>query len=407
MGFQELRQWVALVKSGSWYGGLAVAAQGLDLGQRFGFETSISCPACASRGLDPWTADRRHGNKYAFAWLGRTIPKAGISIGASVFWAGLNAIQGVDQLYSGSWRINQNGHAVDLRLAALKQWSDHRALTALVVHNRFGTTHDVLYLAPIWDPGTQAFSRRARIEENVERSRTWGLHLEYVHPIRAPGWRLGWIATTNLVSHPRIPNYEIQDIPRDPGHSEAFNVGLGIARTSGGSTLGADVVYEPIWTHTWADSDRPVETARGGTIEPGGKTIENRFRFSNAVFRAGFAQDFPFEGPSGISLRVGLAAHTINYTLVQRDNVQLTDRTLNAGWVEWTPTWGISLRFSAWELHYRGSVTGTEIFRLGGDDVTVTEPSGGGNILAAARGPLNMTGLRVIAHQFSISVPIH
>ena len=92
---------------------------------------------------------------------------------------------------------------------------------------------------------------------------------------------------------------------------------------------------------------------------------------------------------------------------MQRDNVQLTDRTLNAGWVEWTPTWGISLRFSAWELHYRGSVTGTEIFRLGGDDVTVTEPSGGGNILAAARGPLNMTGLRVIAHQFSISVPIH
>ena len=137
------------------------------------------------------------------------------------------------------------------------------------------------------------------------------------------------------------------------------------------------------------------------------KTIENRFRFSNAVFRAGFAQDFPFEGPSGISLRVGLAAHTINYTLVQRDNVQLTDRTLNAGWVEWTPTWGISLRFSAWELHYRGSVSGTEIFRLGGDDVTVTEPSGGGNILAAARGPLNMTGLRVIAHQFSISGPIH
>ena len=194
----------ALVKSGSWYGGLAVAAQGLDLGQRFGFETSISCPACASRGLDPWTADRRHGNKYAFALLGRTIPKAGISIGASVFWAGLNAIQGVDQLYSGSWRINQNGHAVDLRLAALKQWSDHRALTALVVHNRFGTTHDVLYLDPIWDPGTQAFSRRARIEENVERSRTWGLHLEYVHPIRAPGWRLGWIATTNLVSHPRF-----------------------------------------------------------------------------------------------------------------------------------------------------------------------------------------------------------
>lgn len=154
---------------------------------------------------------------------------------------------------------------------------------------------------------------------------------------------------------------------------------------------------QPIRHHPRRSLSRPDLGSRHPSIQPAGSHRGER--------RA--EPDLGFEGPSGISLRVGLAAHTINYTLVQRDNVQLTDRTLNAGWVEWTPTWGISLRFSAWELHYRGSVTGTEIFRLGGDDVTVTEPSGGGNILAAARGPLNMTGLRVIAHQFSISVPIH
>ena len=36
---------------------------------------------------------------------------------------------------------------------------------------------------------------------------------------------LGWVATTNLMSHPKIPNYEIVNIPRDPGRSTAYNVG--------------------------------------------------------------------------------------------------------------------------------------------------------------------------------------
>jgi hypothetical protein len=210
------------------------------------------------------------------------------------------------------------------------------------------------------------------------------------------------------MSHPKIPNYEIQNIPRDPGNSEAFNVGVGISRRDHSSTLGVDLVYEPIWSYTWADAAGPVPTAVGTTIPTGGKTIENRFRFSNAILRMGLAQELPFDrATKGLGIKLGLAVHSINYSLAQRDNVQARSRRLDEGWVEWTPTWGLSLRFPAWEIHYRGSLTnGTGrpgIF--GGDDVTVAEPVGG-NILVAPSGPLTISGVRVMTHQVAVSFPL-
>ncbi len=399
-----------VARSGTWFGGLAVAMQGLDMGERFEAERVFPCPGCPGRGLDPTRPDRTHGNRYALAMLGNVFPGTGVSIGGSVSWAGLNGIQGVDQLYLGSVRIKPDGHALDLRIGALKQWDEGRALTALLVHNRFGVTHDVLFLDQTWDTTARVLNQRGRIEENVERSRTWGLHLEYVYPLEGRGWRLGWIATTNLKSHPKIPTYvipDIQSVPRDPGHSEAFNLGVGLSKTSGGSTLGADLIYEPIWSHTWADSEQPVGTAAAGTILPGGKTVENWFRFTNAVVRMGFSHEFPYDEARAVNIRLGLSAHSINYSLAQQDHIQGRARDAHQGWVEWTPTWGLSFRFTGLEIHYRGSVTGTEIARLGGgDDVTLTEPGGGGNILAPINGQLLLRALRVVTHQISIAVPI-
>ena len=35
------------------------------------------------------------------------------------------------------------------------------------------------------------------------------------------------------MDHPKIPNYEIMNIPRDPGTSWSYNLGVGIARDDG------------------------------------------------------------------------------------------------------------------------------------------------------------------------------
>jgi hypothetical protein len=399
----------ALGRSGNWFGGVSVAAQQVDLSDNAGFPfpLPVSCPVCDSRGVDLQSTDRTHGNTYAFAMLGREFREAGISIGGSLFWSGLHAVDGVDLLYAGSAQIKQYGDALDLRIGAVKQWDGDRSLSALVVHNRFATTHDVFYLDQFWEPGPQQFAQRARLEQNLDRTNTWGLHLEYQQPLRAPGWRIGWVATTNLASHPKIPNYEIQNIPRDPGNSEAFNFGIGVSRSHQLSTFGLDLIYEPIWSYTWADAAGPVETVSGDVIPAGGKTIENRFRFSNAVLRMGFGQDLELERSKAIGLQLGLMVHSIDYSLAQRDNVQRSARRLDESWVEWTPTWGISLRFPAWEIRYRGSAThGTGRPGVFPDNVIMAaEAPRAGNILVAPSGPLTLSSVRVMTHQVSVSFP--
>jgi hypothetical protein len=400
----------ALSKRGDWYGGVWLALQEIDLNNQSNLTpVPFACAACESSGIDLGPAARTKGNAYAFGMAGKDLGN-GLSLGSSVSWSRLNAIDGVDLLYSGSARIQQFGHDVDVRVGLLKEWANARTLETMVVHNRFNTKHDVFYLDGFWDPGLQQFAQRPRLEQNLDRTNTWGLHLAYEQPLSAPGWRAGAILTANRMDHPKIPNYSIQNIPRDPGNSSAFNVGFGLARSINNSTFGVDFVFEPIWSHTWADSENPVTAVNGHVIPPGGMTIENNFRFSNAQLRMGLQQGFAL-GNSGplASVQLGLAVHAINYTLRQHDHTLLTSRMHEESWTEWKPTWGFSLGFPELEVRYQGSAlngTGRPGVIPEGPFVAAAD-SRGSNILAAPRGPLTLTEVRVMTHQISVSVPVH
>lgn len=400
----------ALIRSGEWFAAAMLVAQQVDLSERTVLAQQfdlVPCLACRQPPAPVPGPDRSNGNLYAHAAIGRVLPGAGLALGGSLSWARLRGVDGTDLLYAGSARLRQRGHALDARVGALKDWPGDRTLSAVVVHHRYASTHDVFYVDPVWDPGSMQFAQRIRLEENLDHTNTWGLELTYAHPVRTPGWRVGWRAAANAMSHPKIPNYEIQNIPRDPGNSEALNLGVGVSKQVDGSTFGLDVVFEPIWSHTWADAAAAVQTATGGTIPAGGRTIENWFRFANGAIRMGFAQDLELgKGGNAVGLQLGLAVRTVNYTLRQRDHVQARWRHLDADWVEWTPTWGLGLRFPAWEIHYRGSVIGgTGRPGVFGGDVPVAEV-GHTNILVAPSGPLSLARVQVLTHQVSVSFPI-
>jgi len=407
----------AFARRGLWYGGLSLALQEVDASQVpspgviFGVE-DVAVRQVLPPVPDLGPVERSHGNGYAFATLGRVFPDAGLSVGGSLFWAGLHAVDGVDLLYAGSERIRQRGHAVDVRAGLLKEWAGGRSFEAVVLHNRYGMTHDVTYLDFFWDPNTQTTGQRTRVEENLDRTNIWGLHLQYERPIAQSGWRIGWLATVNQMTHPKIPNYEIMSIPRDPGYSSAFNVGMGLSRRNGPAQFGVDVIYEPIWSYTWADAAGPVETVSGGAIPTGGKTIENRFRFSNLLFRMGVSRELDLGAAvRALGLQLGLAVHAIGYQLDQYDNVQEFGRAQEEQWLEWSPTWGLSLKFPELEIRYRGRVTnGTgrpgvaacQVCRFVADGAVVA----GGGILAAPSGPLTLEEVKLATHQFSISLPL-
>ena len=407
----------AFTRGRSWFGGLWLALQEVDAATVNDFPgvftptggplaENVQDPDGLLTGIDA----NSHTNSFAFLTLGKTDTARGLTVAGSAMYSRLRAVDGVDLLYSGSAGVRQEGQAIDVRLGMMREWAGGRTLEGVLLFDRYDMTHDVMYLDQFWDPGQLTFVQRARLDRNPDRTYTWGAHVAYTKPLTDTTWRLGWIATMNHMTHPKIPNYSIMAIPRDPGNSNAFNLGMGLSRTRGATTWGIDVIYEPIWSHTWADAALPVETVGGDTIPPGGMTIENHFRFGNAVLRLGVAADFADERrvPSA-GLQFGLEVRSISYRLEQYDHVQGQGRTQDESWIEWAPTWGILLRLTGLDLRYQGSAThgtGRPGVSSGGFIEDMAAPRQGGGILAAPSGPLALNEVRVMTHRFSVTVPL-
>jgi hypothetical protein len=394
----------ALARSHSLFGGAGLAFQEIDAAKRADFQPITFAPGF------PAAPAKSHNNRYGFAMVGKAFPTMGFSVGASIFGAGLEAVDGVDLLYAGSQGIDQRGQSMDVRLGVLKEWSAARSLEAVIVHNRYRSRHDVTYADWFWDPETRTTVPRPRVDHNLDRTNTSGVHVAYVQPVNA-SWRIGGLLTANRLTHPKIPNYEIMNIPRDPGHSDAFNIGFGVAKMQSGATLALDAVYEPIRTSTWAEAASPTLTASGATIPLGGKTVENHFQFSNVLVRLGMSQDFVLADPGQqAGFQMGLAVRSIYYRLTQDNNVANATRRQTEQWVEWTPTWGTSFRFPGVEIRYRGRLTsGTGrpgVAQRGGGFVVDAAASSVPSIVAAPSGQLTLDEVRVMSHQLSVSFPI-
>src|SRR3989441_59569 len=103
------------------------------------------------------------------------LPGSGLSVGGSIGWAKLRALDGVDLLYPGSRRVDQSGETFDARLGVLKEWTGDRSFEAIVLHERFRMTHEVTFLDVFWDPATQRFLQSPRLERNRAFSKRWGV----------------------------------------------------------------------------------------------------------------------------------------------------------------------------------------------------------------------------------------
>ena len=339
-------------------------------------------------------------NKYFYGMLGKKLEGTTMSVAGSLSLADLNAVDGVEHLYALSQGIDQFGHVLDLRVGLLNELPGNRTVEAMLLHNRFRMTHDVTYIDFIWESNTS----ETRLERNLDRTDTWGLHLQYSQPLTETGWRIGGIATANYKSHPKIPNYEIMNIPRDPGHSWAYNLGVGVSREHEQARFGVDLIYEPINSNTWAETPVELELSDGGTIPAGGRTVDNEFDFSNALMRFGLSRD----GQRG-GLSLGLQVRSIDYKLRQIDYVEGTRRRQREHWLEWTPTWGGVIRFPEFEIRYSGRATlgtGRPGVAWTGSRAAMMDQAAAADIILAPSGPLALQDATVVTHQVSVAIPI-
>jgi hypothetical protein len=372
-----------------------------------------------------WNApisDRRASNQYFSGILARRLGN-GLSLGAGVSVSELRGVNGVPALYAGSDRVRQSGGQVDARIGLTKDFSGGSTLELVAVNNQYRMTHDVHYPAfqQWWRPPCDCLPTGPcncdpvvtpeRDEHNNDRTNTAGLHAVFLTPKTTGGWQLGYLLTANRQSHPKIPNYQIQNIPRDPGNTDAFNFGFGATRTMGRSIFGIDAIMEPIRSRTWADAAGDTVDVNGTVIPQGDHTVDNRFRFSNSRINVGFSTDVsnPQDTTGVVSLQFGLAMRTINYTLDQTNHVQRTSRSQDENWTEWTPTFGVRIRAREYEFSYGASLTcgpTCRMFDRGPVARNFSAPTvdGGPVVIAAPGAPLTFDGGSSNQHRIMVSI---
>jgi hypothetical protein len=379
---------------GGWAGG------GLVAGQRLSHEP---------RGI-PASVEETISNRYFSVLLARRLGR-GFSVGASGYRADLNGMDGLDLLYAGSSHVAATGSQIDLRAGLMKEWARSRTLELLVLHGRSDMSHDVSFPVNSWDPTTRTFRAVPRDEHNDDRLRFWGVHSEMTIPVDREGGRIGWLLTANRLTHPKIPNYPLANLPRDPGVTHAFDLGFGLGKALGSSSFGVDLVYEPIRSHTWADNASDVVTDAGVVIPAGAKTFENWFRFQNRKLRVGFSREFSTDTDSTehVRIQLGFAVYSTSYRLRQRDHVALTEREQSASWAEWGPTLGVGFRTRLIDVGYTLQLNcAPESCTIAtGDDVTVAPSPGTGAVVVPVGNAPGLGYGRTLVHRLTVTWPRH
>jgi hypothetical protein len=348
-------------------------------------------------------ADRYADNKYGYAGLGMNLPIEGFTVGGSIFLADLNAMSGVDLLYNNSVNISQDGDMLELR-GGMYYHDKFSSFEAVGLYNNFEMLHKVSYWNWIWNEGQTDMIQQLNVEKNLDHTDTYGIHFKYREKFEEDGPAIGAMFTYNWKSHPKIPNYEIMNIPRDPGNTWAYNFGIGVGNDNELTRFGLEFIYAPVWSNTWANAQEEINTWNGGKILPGQKTVENNFTFNNWIARIGFGKTFKI-----YEFSVGLQLYDRSYTLDQYDYISQSVRTQDESWTEKIFSWGAVLHFSRFDLKYTGracSGAGIPSVSRTGPWFDSTLRMEAADFIAAPSGSLSVEERTSVTHQFLVQIPL-
>jgi hypothetical protein len=395
-----------------WVGGRTLPVALLVPGRRIFGGGAFAMQQISDRATSPWWFaggpasdfhDNSSSNLYVHGMLGARVNGGRSAVGISAYHADLGAVDGLALLYGNSIAIEQSGSLLELRAGATHDFGDDRRLDAVVLSSRLDMTHNVFYAEWTFDPITGSGGRIDWTELNEDRTRTWGAQLRYTQPLET-GTRIGFVAAANTKAHPKIPNYNLVNIPRDPGNSTMFNAGVGLSNAMGPARFGVDLVYEPGRSHTWAYADTVIATPTG-TLDAGDKTIDNQFRFNNWALAMGLEREGDRYG-----FQLGLRLRQIRYTLDQQNFLTELRRNTRESWLEWSPSWSGVVKFPELELRYTGRFTAKGWPEPGwfGGGVIVSPDGGPGGVdfVVGATGPVWLPEYRVTTHRLTVSVPL-
>lgn len=262
---------------------------------------------------------------------GLRLPGSDLAVGAGVSHIRINGVDGVYLLYPNATRLRQHGHASQYRLGLSKRWGDRRlySLSGMrYLYRLTQSTNDVT---------------------NQDEHQGWLLQTDYIHTV-TPGWSVAGLLTADWRYHPKIPEYPLANIPRDPGHTQALQIGLGCKWQNSSTLLGIDLIYEPIDVKTWAEAATEITTWDKQVYHKGDKTMRNDYQFRNRLLRSGMQ----YRISRTVQLASGAQIRFYEYDYYQNDFINRSETTAKPqrAWTETTWSGGLTLHLAHVNLTY-------------------------------------------------------
>jgi hypothetical protein len=286
-------------------GGFALSAMG---GYQFQRSNSTQSSAWSNspQALNYDYTVTKSGNYPLHLGAASEIPGTGIAIGASATYIGIGGVDGLQFLYPSSTDIKAEGGSFDVR-AGVAGRVGPGDISLNGGRQEMGISHTVTFE---WDPTIY----------NEDKSATWYAQAGYRIPL-SETFDLGVAATGNWRTHPKIPEYPIAGIPRDPGTTWAYDFGAGMSWHSGPATFAMEYVIEPVDCKTWVNAERDWKDRDGNIIVAKGAVEQrNNYKFLNHIVRAGVK----VEPDEWLALRFGTEARINSY---DHDNINYVNRT--------------------------------------------------------------------------------
>ncbi|MBN4081478.1 hypothetical protein JYT44_03845, partial [Caldithrix abyssi] len=373
----------------NWYGTLSTAIQRV---KDFGVSNDWRTNSFTNTSLNG------QNNLFAFGSIGKSTGPNDY-VGFSVLWAGLDGMQGVNLLYPRSSKVDQSGYLKEFRLGTVKNLKSGESFETVFLRHEISMKHEVTYNGWEW------WGRPSpRVENNKDHTITNGVHFKYIKPFRKND-QIGFLFTYNRKEHPKIPNYELMNIPRDPGETDIINIGIGLSERHPEATLGIDLIYEPARSHTWAEAAQNIERGNEPIIYKGAKTVDNKFKFENYRIKMGTRN----KTGNDSEFLFGLSFYKVRYSLKQIDYIVNSTRTQDESWLETMITWGIIKRYKNFNLYYNGNITlgtGLPSSRMGEGNVPQLS-TGYTDFMVAPSGSLMLDEIYLITHQLTLTTLIH
>jgi hypothetical protein len=341
------------------------------------------------------TKQDKGNNSYIFGLAGAYIPGLKLAVAGSITWKDYKAIDGVNVLYPGSYDITQDGWSIEYKLGAYGKLSGKDEIEFVIGRSMMKSSHTVTTPAILWFDDTVPPADLLTYyytETNKDETEAWLIHTKYNYSV-SDKWTLGSIITVNWKEHPKIPNYPLAGIPRDPGNSTAYNLGIGAAYNSGRKTAGIEYIYEPITSYTWA------EAGENRGLPASFKITENYFDFTNHLFRAGLKNRTGFEW---LDYSLGVQLHFYHYKIKQDNNLNMTSFNNKENWLEAVLTGGLFFNFPGFRLQYLMQVTlGNGLIDSGSNPVLLDSANSINDFLIAP-GHFTVEAIPVITQQLSV-----